>query len=118
VTSGTTAASPEESVRTVSALEKAAALAPGVIVFQYELAHALHGLRHDDEAAALLERALASAAQQDAEYVVRARALLAELYAARGQRELAAAQYRLILAESPRPAFLRAARVFFDPPQR
>jgi L-ascorbate metabolism protein UlaG (beta-lactamase superfamily) len=98
--------------RSVDALRKAAALVPSVIVFQGELAEGLHALGQDDEAVAILERALAAADQQDVEYTMKARALLAGIYARRGRHALAAAQYRIVAAGSSRIAQVEEAHAF------
>ncbi len=110
---GTGAAASRDTLRrVVPALRQAAGLAPTVIVFQFELASALKTLGRTDEALGILERSLSAADQQDAEYTMRARVLLGELYASRGWHALAAAQYRLVADGSSRPAQIKAATEF------
>lgn len=108
------AAPPDAAVarRRLDSLRQASALVPSVIVFQLELAEALHALGHDDEALTILERALAASEQQDVEYTMRARMLLATVYARRGWNGLAAAQYLVVASGSSRPAQVDAAHAF------
>lgn len=102
----------EELTRLTTALRQAAALVPDVLIFQFELADALRRLGRADEAVAILERALGASDRQDTEYTMRARALVAELYAAGGRDDLAAAQYRLVARGSNRTALVKTATEF------
>jgi len=94
---------------------RAAALAPGSMLFAFELGRALVDLEQDEEAAAALERALAGAGGDDWEMTARARDLLAGLYARRGDRERAAQQYRLVLRDEPRHELRARAEAFLSP---
>jgi tetratricopeptide (TPR) repeat protein len=93
---------PEGRDAALAELRQAAKLAPRSMLFACELARALADAGRTGEAVAGLEAALAGAGSDDREYTARARDLLAGLYAARGDRERAAQQYRLVLREEPR----------------
>ncbi len=84
----------------IELLTRAHRQAPAVMVFTTELAEALVAADRDDEALAVLEKALASAGRGDWEYTLRGRRVLAQLYRGRGDREAAEAQYRLILKDA------------------
>ncbi|HUU35939.1 MAG TPA: MBL fold metallo-hydrolase [Vicinamibacterales bacterium] len=98
----------------VEALRQAATLVPAVIIFQVELAETLVAMDEYGEARSILERALAAAARQDVEYTMRARMLLADLYVRAGQSDLAAAQYRVVAADSSRAAQVREATAHLE----
>lgn len=102
--------------RAIDVMRRAAALAPGVLVFQAELAELLRADGQPAEALSILERALSASADQDAEYSMRARFLLASLLAEAGQPEPAAAHYRIVVEGSSRPAQVEAARIALRPP--
>jgi len=107
-------ADPEAQRRRVDGLKTAAALVPSVLVFQYELAEALAGAGEPAAALSILERTLAAADRQDAEYTMRARLLIAELYVRSGREALAVEQYRLVASQSRRPAQVALARAFLQ----
>lgn len=95
-------------------LRQAAARVPEVLVFRYELADALARAGDPRGAIAELERALTGAHRQDTEYATRARARLAQLYAATDRQAEAEALYRVVLAGSTRLALLEQARQFLQ----
>jgi len=103
---------PEGREEALAERRRAAALAPASMLFVFELGRALADLGRDDEAATRLETALAAAGGDDWEYTARARDLLASLYARRGDRELAAQQYRLVLRDEPRLELRARAEAF------
>jgi L-ascorbate metabolism protein UlaG (beta-lactamase superfamily) len=90
---------------------RAAELSP-TMLFVFEWARALAEAGRAHEARGALETALAGAGQDDWEYTARARDLLAGLYAARGERERAAAQYQLVLRDEPRHELRQRAEAF------
>ena len=93
---------------------RAAELAPEVIYFWWQRGKVLADQGRQEEAIRVLERGLAAAAHTDWEHRMRARALLAHLYQAAGQEELAARQYRLILTRSYRLDLRQQAREFLS----
>ncbi len=93
-------------------LRRALALAPGSMLFAFELGRALVDVGQDDQAARVLEPALAAAGSDDWEYTARARDLLAGLYAKRGDAERAAQQYRLVLRDESRHELRQRADAF------
>lgn len=86
-----------EPERLIQVLRQARALAPDVMVFAVEAAEALRSLGRADEAAILLEDALATIARPDHEYAERARLELARAAAERGESEAARQHYRRLL---------------------
>ncbi|MFB3140093.1 MAG: MBL fold metallo-hydrolase [Candidatus Acidiferrales bacterium] len=96
----------------VEHLRRATALAPEVIFFWWQLGEALNQAGQQEEAIRVLERGLAGAGRSDWEHRMKARALLADLYGAAGNVQLATKQYRLILAGSYRTELRRHAADF------
>ncbi|MCP5120732.1 MAG: hypothetical protein GY953_58815, partial [bacterium] len=83
----------------IAHLRKAVKLAPESIRNSYGLAAAV-AKNHPAEAIGILEKALTRANRMDREFTILSRTLLAELYSRQGRGELAAAQYRIVRAES------------------
>ncbi len=98
--------------RSIAERRQAAVLAPGSMLFAFELGQALADAGREAEALAQLESALAGAGGDDWEYTARARDLLASLYARRGDRERAAQQYRLVLRDESRHELRARAEAF------
>lgn len=98
----------------VAELRRAVSLSPQAIVTWWGLGRALGASGRTEEAARVLEQGLAAAGLDDWEFTLRARALLAELYEKLGRRELAALQYRLVLAQSYRRDLREQAERFLD----
>ncbi len=96
------------------ALVAEAAASSSSIVFSFQYARALSRAGKDGDAVAVLESAIArSAGQDDWEYVLRARALLAALYVKAGERDAAASQFRIILQNAHRTELTEQAQAFF-----
>jgi L-ascorbate metabolism protein UlaG (beta-lactamase superfamily) len=95
-----------------AALVQQAAESASCIVFSFQWAQVLAQSSRAPEAVGVLERALARAARDDWEYRMRARSLLAELYAGEGRVEEAAAQHRIVLDRSHRLELIEKARGF------
>ncbi len=96
----------------VEHLRRATALAPEAIFFWWELGKVLNQAGQREEAIRVLERGLAGAGRSDWEHRMKGRALLADLYRAAGNVQLATKQYRLILAGSYRTELRRQAEDF------
>jgi len=96
------------------ALVKQARESAECIVFEFQWARALAQSGDGDAAMGVLEGALARAARDDWENRMRARSLLAALYAKAGRHEEAAAQYRVVLENSYRTELLDEARAFLE----
>ena len=83
----------------ITLLRKATDPAPEAIRNSHELACAL-APDSPEEATVVLEKALSRAGLADREFTILSRTLLAELYLRKGKTDLAAAQYRIVRAES------------------
>lgn len=97
----------------IKLLRRAASMAPGAMRPSLELARKLDGAGRSDEAAVVLRDALSRSARMDWEFIILARELLARIHERRGERDLAAIQYRIILTDSDWLEPLRRAREFF-----
>jgi tetratricopeptide (TPR) repeat protein len=103
---------PEGREQAIADLRRAVALAPQCMVFSVELGRALVESGRNEEAVAVLERALAAAGGDDWEYTLRARDLLADLYARRGDAVRAALQYRLVQRDAYQKELRERAEAF------
>jgi L-ascorbate metabolism protein UlaG (beta-lactamase superfamily) len=104
---------PTELSAATALIEKAYESA-GTIVFSFHWAEALSRSGKENDAVRILEESLSRADEEDWEYRMRARSLLAGLYAGSGRPELAAAQYRVVLRDSYRPALREPAARFLE----
>ena len=78
------------------------------------MGQALAGAGKTQEAIDALQSGLSVAVLDDWEYRLRASALLAQLFEKAGKPELAAIQYRQVLAQTYRPELRRQAEAFFE----
>lgn len=98
----------------IGLLRQAAELAPGSMLFSYDLAKALADAGSDDAALGILEIALSAGGGDDWEYTIFARDLLASIHVKRGNMARAAQQYRLIARQAYRTEFTRRANAFLE----